>query len=91
MGPLMQYMPLVVFIGGLFTASVGLAVALTMWIMMRLAEQDARRTEIKEILLVEIRNNGNSLREHMDRQHAAMWDKINDLTTRLTRVETKLP
>ena len=87
----MQYLPLMIFVGGLYTASMGLAAGLTMWIMGRLAEQDARRTEIKEILLAEIRSNGNSLREHMDHQHAAMWDKINDLTTRITRVETKLP
>jgi len=86
----MEFLPLVIFIGSLYVGSLGLATGLSMWIMGRLAEQDAKRTEIKEILLREIRDNGLSLQDHMDKQHAAIWDKVNDLTTRVTRVETKL-
>jgi hypothetical protein len=90
MASFLQFWPVLTFILGLWFGGMGIAVGLTMWIMGQLARQDGARVEMKEAVLLEIRQRSDAIRQHMDLQHDSMWGKINDLSIRLTRVETKL-
>lgn len=87
---LISLWPLLVSIFGLWIGGMGVAIGLTMWIMGQLAKQDSSRIEMKEAVLLEIRQKHESLQNHIDKQHDEMWAKINELSIRLTRVETKL-
>lgn len=85
-----MFWPILVSIFALWTGGIGVAVGLTAWVIGQLTKQDAKRIELKEAVLFEIRTKHDALRSHIDSQHASIWSKINELTVRLTRVETKL-
>jgi predicted Rossmann fold nucleotide-binding protein DprA/Smf involved in DNA uptake len=64
----------------------------------KLIEQDAKRIELKEAILLEVRQRAHTLQGRMDMQHTATDERINDLKdkmveelgelgTRVTRVE----
>lgn len=68
-----------------------------MWIMGRLSDQDGKRTEVKEAILVEVRNRHHKVMSGMDMRHEVACEKIDELgkevhqqSNRLTRVETVL-
>lgn len=90
-----HYWPVFVFIAGLFSTGVGIAVALTMWIMGRLAEQDSRRVEMKDLVLSEIRDLEHAIAGRFDTQRTCIGEKfgalqsdVNELMNRMVRVET---
>lgn len=85
-----MFWPILVSMFGLWAGGIGIAVGCTAWVVGQLMKQDAKRIELKEAVLFEIRTKHESLRNHIDNQHASIWAKINELTNRLTRVETKL-
>lgn len=82
----LDFWPVIVFMVSLFMGGMGVAIGLSMWIMGKLAEQDAKRIELKEVLLKEIRDGNIDNRE----KHDLMADKINEMGNRLTRIETRL-
>jgi hypothetical protein len=81
---LLQLWPLFAYIGGLFFGGIGVAVGLVMWIMGRLSEQDARRIELKEAVLHEVRLGNKEIFDKID----SLTGRLNELSMRLTRVET---
>jgi uncharacterized protein YqgV (UPF0045/DUF77 family) len=62
-----------------------------------LMQQDAKRTELKEAILLEVRQRSHTLQGRMDMQHSStddkideLKDKINELSNRITRVEASI-
>lgn len=91
------YLPVIVFISGLFFTGLGVAVGLTLWIMGKLTEQDAKRIELKESILLEMRNRESALLTELRERHKSVTSHIDDLRQevsglgdRLTRVETMI-
>jgi len=80
------------FAGGLFVA-----VALTLWIMSKLIEQDAKRIEMKESILCEVRERHGAVMGAIEQRYSIIDSKVDNLTevdgalgNRLTRIETIL-
>lgn len=90
MEDVLHWWPIIAFVLGLFVAGVGIAIGLTMWIMGRLAEQDARRIELKEALLLEIRDTRHRLDGSMRQLYMGLDEKVDDLAIRMAKVETIL-
>ncbi len=90
MESLLRFWPLLAFITGLFFSGLGVAVGLTMWILGKLMEQDARRIELKESILVEIRERHHTLQSGMDQRNAIVLERLDAVGNRVTRVETIL-
>lgn len=93
----MQYWPIFAFAFALFIGSIGTAIGATMWLAGKLTEQDARRIELKEAILLEVRTTRHTLYGRLDQQAAITDEKIDDLRkelkdhgTRLTRLEALL-
>lgn len=82
----MIYWPLYAFIIGLFGSGVALAVGLTVWILGSLREQDAKRIEMKEAVLYEIRRVFEKISERFDH----LENELQDLATRVTRLEVHM-
>lgn len=82
----MIYWPLFAFIIGLFGSGVALAVGLTVWILGSLREQDAKRIEMKEAILYEVRKAWGKLDERFDE----LERELRDLATRVTRLEVHM-
>ena len=83
---ILTYWPILVFITSLFFGGLGVAVGLTMWVMGRLSEQDARRIELKEALLLEIRQGNRIIFEKLD----ALNERHYQLTNRVSVLETTI-
>lgn len=93
----LQFWPVIAFMCSLFVGGLGIAIGLTMWIMGRLSDQDGKRTEVKEAILVEVRDRHHKVMSGMDMRHEVACEKIDELgkevhqqSNRLTRVETVL-
>ena len=101
MDSVLQFWPIFIFFFSLFIGTNGVAIGLTMWVMGKLAEQDAKRLELKEAILFEmrtehsailkeVRERSHSLASNMTQQHTILDEKVDDMTERLARVETTL-
>lgn len=105
MKQLLEYWPILAAIIGAFAAWTGALVVATWsilnWITgkfesvsAKLEVQDARRIEMKEAVLLEIRERSHTLQGRMDVQHTmtdekidALKDKIGELTARVAALE----
>lgn len=90
MEALLHYWPLLAFIVSLFISGLGIAIGLTMWIMGKLIEQDAKRIEMKEAILTEVRDRSHALYGRLDQQYSIIDEKVDDLRDRVTRVEATI-
>lgn len=86
----LQYWPVFIWTFGLFLGSVGVAIGGTMWITGQMREQDAKRIEMKEAILKEVRERTHGLYGRMEQQHSILDEKIDQLNTRVTKIETTL-
>lgn len=97
METLLQLWPVLAFVAGLFFSGLCVAIGLTLWIMGKLSEQDARRIEMKEAILVEVRERHHTVMSGLDMRNQilgdkidAVKDKVGAVDIRLVRVETIL-
>lgn len=84
----LEFWPVFVFTFALFMSSISIAVALTLWISGKLSEQDAKRIEMKEAILLELRGTIKELHTSLSIQHGALNKKMEEINIRLTRMET---
>lgn len=100
-GMLIVYWPVFAFAFSLFIGSIGVAIGATLWLAGRMAEQDAKRIELKEAILKETREMVEKLYGRLDHQKGTIYDKIDelqnvvggeikDLAERVTRLEAAL-
>lgn len=98
---ILQYWPVFAFAFSLFIGSISVAIGATMWLAGKMSEQDAKRIELKEAILKEVRETGEKLYGRLDQQKSVINDKIdglradvggeiNDLAERVTRLEAAL-
>lgn len=96
---MMQYWPVFVWSFGLFISSIAMSFGCAMWIAGKLAEQDAKRIELKEAILKEVRDSRHSLYDRIEQQYTGVDDKMDDmmkevgmelrdLGTRVTKLES---
>jgi len=92
---MIQYWPIFAFISGMWISSLVATFGAAMWISGRITEQDAKRIEMKEALLLEVRQTRHTLYGRIDQQHVILDEKIddlgaklNELTNRVTKLET---
>lgn len=86
MDQIIHFWPVIFSVGGLFFGSMGVSVGMTLWIMGRLAEQDGKRIELKEVLLKEMREHHEKIDDNLE----TMSERIHALALRMVRVETIL-
>lgn len=93
-----QYWPVFAFTFSLFIGSISVAIGASMWLAGKLSEQDARRIELKEAILLELRETRHTLYGRLDQQYVILEEKLNDkmgdvgkdikdMGMRLTRLE----
>lgn len=98
---LITYWPIFAFAFSLFIGSIGVAIGATMWLAGKMAEQDAKRIELKEAILKEMREAWEKLYGRLDHQRGTIYDKIDELQNgvgeeikelaeRVTRLEAAL-
>jgi hypothetical protein len=96
---MMQYWPAFAFGFTCFLGAISAVWGAAMWIAGKLAEQDAKRIELKEAILLELRQTRHTLYGRMDQQHAILDEKIDNLARessaqhhsiadRMTKLET---
>src|SRR5215467_12022147 len=83
---MLEFWQIIVFMTSIFVGSISITTGLTMWIMGKLSDQDARRTELKEAILKEIRDGHQLIYTKID----FLNSRIHELALRLTRVETQM-
>lgn len=95
---MMQYWPVFVWSFGLFISSIAMSFGCAMWIAGKLAEQDAKRIELKEAILKELRESRHTLYGRIEQQYVVVDEKMDDMTkevgkelrdlgTRVTKLE----
>lgn len=87
---LLHYWPLVAFIVGLFFSGLVVAIALTMWIMGKLGEQDIRRDLVKEIILKEVRERHHTTMSGMDMRQALTTEAIEEVKDKIAVLDGKM-
>lgn len=90
MEEIIRLWPVMAFILTTWASGIAVAVGLTMWITGKLTYQDAKRIELKEVLLMEIRDTRHQLGNKVQILHDELDLKVDDLGNRMTRVETVL-
>ncbi len=97
MQALLEVWPLIVFITSLFLGGMAMAAGLTMWVLGKLSEQDAKRIEVKEAILKEMRERHHTAMSRSEQLHGIQNDKldelrdeVHDLTNRATKLETMI-
>lgn len=95
---MLQYWPVFAFSFALFLGSISTAIGATMWLAGKLSEQDARRIELKEAILKELRETRHTLYGRIEQQYVILDEKLEDkmdlvskdlkdLTSRVTKLE----
>lgn len=97
METLLRFWPILAFMITLFASGLCIAVGLTLWLMSKLIEQDAKRIEMKEAILAEMRDRHHTVMGGMDMRQSILTealeqvkDKIAALDNRTVRIETVL-
>lgn len=87
---MLEYWPVWAFAFSMFIGSISVAIGATMWLAGKLAEQDAKRIELKESILEEVRKTREVIFNKLEEQRKAFDGKSAELERELRKADIKL-